>query len=847
MNNNRHTTDTINQPGWLVNHPTAYYLLSLLVGACFLSLLSLLQKIILGVQQTDIKGYIIPILFGGISGVLFAVWRLTQHQSQKHLYESNSLYRLLIEQASDGIFIADEQGNYADVNSSGCAMLGYTRAEILQMNIRDVLFTPELRENPLRIDKLQAGESFLMRRHLIRKDGALLFVEISGKELPGGRLQGIVRDITEREKVAAALREQEERLRTLIDASPDAIFFKDGDGRWLITNHMGLKLFGLEQVDYQGKTDLELAELSPFYREALIYCATTDEEAWANPPLSRSDETVPCPDGSSQVFDVIKVPLFYEDGRRKALVILGRDITERTKVATALEEQEERLRALINATPDIICFKDGAGAWLIANDADLELFGLEGVDYRGKTDRELADFSPFYREAFLTCKETDEVAWASAPLGRGDEIIPKPDGSQKMFDVIKVPLFYDDGRRKGLVVLGRDITERKMAEEALRQAQKTESLGVLAGGIAHDFNNLLVAMLGQTSLALAKLRPENPARPHIEKAVRATERAADLTRQMLAYSGRGHFETRAINLNHLIAENVHLFRAGLPKNVTWRTELTEPLPPIQADPGQMQQVIMNLIINGAQAVESSPGMVTVVTGVQEMEEGDGRYHHYTGQKLPPGSYVTLEVHDNGKGMDADMLPKIFDPFFTTKQSGRGLGLAAVLGIVRGHHGGLYVYSEPGKGTTFKLLFPIIKEQTAVAKPSEEKPNVPCGGTGVVLVIDDEEPVQDAVKDILALAGVEVFTASNGAAGLDLYRERMADIDLILLDLSMPEMNGEETYQRLRQINPQVRVILSSGYNQMEATRHFLGKGLAAFLQKPFNAENLIATVKQHLK
>jgi len=716
MNNDHHFTRDVSQFGRLTNHPLVYYLVSFLLGAGLLSLLSLGQRVALGASRIGPTGFVVPILFGGCSGVIVGLWRRSQLLAYKRLNESNSLYRLLVEQASDGIFIADAQGNYLDVNSSGCALLGYTRAEILQLNMRDIIPDGERDAQLWDTDKLQAGEHILVKRNLIRKDGSLLLVEISAKELPDGRLQGIVRDITERERTAAALQEQEERLRTLINASPDTVFFKDGDGRWLVVNNMARQIFALEQVDYQGKTDIELAEYSPFYREAFLTCVTTDEAAWANPPLSRSDET---------------------------------------------------------------------------------LFQL--------------------------------------------------DGSYKVYDVIKVPLFHEDGRRKALVVLGRDITERKQAEEALRQAQKTESLGVLAGGIAHDFNNLLVAMLGQTSLALAKLRDENPARPHVEKAVHAAERAADLTRQMLAYSGRGHFETRAINLNHLITENLHLFRASLPKNVTWRTELTATLPYIQADPGQMQQVIMNLIINGAQAIEDNPGMVTVVTGVQELDEDDGRYHHYTGKKLSPGSYVTLEVHDNGKGMAPEALSKIFDPFFTTKESGRGLGLAAVLGIVRGHKGGLYVYSEPEQGTTFKLLFPIIQELEAEKPVVDPLALMPSEvGKVKVLVIDDEAPVREAVVDILAMSGIEVIVATNGAEGIAFYQEQMADINLVILDLSMPGMNGKETFQQLRRIDPQVRVILSSGYNQVEATRHFLGKGLAAFLQKPFNAVDLLATVKKYM-
>ena len=457
----------------------------------------------------------------------------------------------------------------------------------------------------------------------------------------------------------------------------------------------------------------------------------------------------------------------------------------------------------------------------------------------------MAENTPFFRSALLYCAETDEQTWRAGKLSRSNEIVPQLDGAEKILDVIKIPLFNEDGSRHGLVVLGRDITERKQAEELLRQAQKMESLGVLAGGVAHDFNNLLVAMLGQTSLALAKMRAESPARPHVEKAVNAANRAADLTQKMLAYSGRGHFEVRPLNLNALIEENLNLFAVSIPKNVSLRSELGDDLPLIEADAGQMQQVVMNLIINGAEAIGEQPGQVLVVTGVEEIGEANGRIPQYTAAQLPPGQYVTLEVHDNGGGMDDETKARIFDPFFSTKQTGHGLGLAAVSGIMRGHKGGIRVYSEVGQGTTFKLLFPVsqaapvdVEGDTAVSE--NERPS------GLVLVIDDEAPVREAVTDILERENIRVLTAPNGTEGVAVYREHMADIDLVILDLSMPDINGEEVFYRLRRLNPDAKVLLSSGYNQIEATRHFSGKGLVGFMQKPYNAARLLEEVKAYL-
>lgn len=526
-------------------------------------------------------------------------------------------------------------------------------------------------------------------------------------------------------------------------------------------------------------------------------------------------------------------------------VTLQQEIAQRAKIERALRESEERLRALIDASPDHIYFKDDQGQWIIANKAGLQLFNLENAPYQGKTDRELAEYAPFFREALFYCAETDEKTWIEGKLSQVNEIVPQMDGTFRTFNVIKAPVFNEDGSRKGLVVLGRDITEQIKSEKLLRQAQKMEGLGVLAGGVAHDFNNLLVAMLGQTSLALDKIRDESPARPHVEKAVNAAKRAADLTQQMLAYSGRGHFEVRPLNLNVLIEENLHLFAASTPKNVSLHSELADSLPRIEADAGQMQQVVMNLIINGAEAIGDAQGRVLVVTGVEDIEEGDGRFQQFTASPLAPGPYVTLEVHDNGAGMDAETTTKIFDPFFSTKQTGHGLGLAAVSGIVRGHNGGIGVYSEVGQGTTFKILLPVSKAH-AVDDRRETAVSVASSKASLVLVIDDEAPVREAVADILEMDGIEVIAAANGTDGIALYQERMADIGLVILDLSMPGISGEETFRRLRRINPNVKVLLSSGYSQVEAIRHFSGEGLAGFMQKPYNAATLQQEVKKFL-
>lgn len=507
----------------------------------------------------------------------------------------------------------------------------------------------------------------------------------------------------------------------------------------------------------------------------------------------------------------------------------------RARLYTAARQNAARLEAAIESLPFDFWICDRAGRYVMQNSISLRHWGNQ----LGKSPAEM-DMEPGLRARWLSNSQRA----LAGEIVRG-EVAYEQDGQLRVFQEILAPVREGD-EIKGLLGVNIDITDRKHAEEALRQTQKMESLGVLAGGIAHDFNNLLVAMLSQAALALSRLPPDSAARPHIEKSVSAARHAADLTHQLLAYSGGGQFQRRPIDLNALIRDNLHLLSVALPKSVQLNTELSSSLSLIEGDPGQLQQVIMNLLINAGEAVGAQIGSVTVSTGMVDIGPADAAWSQYLSEPLPPGVYVQLQVRDTGMGMDADTLRRIFDPFFTTKFTGRGLGLAAVLGIVRGHHGGLQVESAPGRGTTFRVVFPASAATTARPVPTFSE--VVSDMTGLtILVIDDEEPVRIAVADILESEGLTVLGAADGERGLEVYREHQAAIDLVLLDLSMPGLNGEETFHRLRQINPAVRVVLSSGYNQTEVVRRFGEHGYIGFIQKPYDDTQLLGELRRHLR
>ncbi|MFP4053300.1 MAG: response regulator [Phycisphaerae bacterium] len=396
-----------------------------------------------------------------------------------------------------------------------------------------------------------------------------------------------------------------------------------------------------------------------------------------------------------------------------------------------------------------------------------------------------------------------------------------------------------------------DVTRQVQAEEdrehlqaQIQHAQKLESLGVLAGGIAHDFNNLLVGILGNADLALMEMSDLAPARPSVEEIKNVAVRASELTQQMLAYSGKGRFVIRAVNLNDLVEEMLHLLEISITKKAVLQRYLARELPPVEADVSQLRQVVMNLITNASDAVGESSGTITLRTGLVEADEQYLR-DAVLERDLQPGRYVWLEVSDTGCGMDEKTQARIFDPFFTTKFAGRGLGLAAVLGIIRGHGGTIRLYSEVGRGTTFKVLLPACERTAEESEPSlPDEDHSDHDGKAVVLLADDERTVRDVASRLLERKGFDVILAEDGREAVEVFRREIDRVDVVVLDMTMPHLNGEEAFREIRRLQPNVPVLLSSGYNEQETVSHFVGKGLAGFIPKPFESRTLIAKVRE---
>ena len=397
---------------------------------------------------------------------------------------------------------------------------------------------------------------------------------------------------------------------------------------------------------------------------------------------------------------------------------------------------------------------------------------------------------------------------------------------------------------ENLEKLVRAEEERRKLEVKMLETQKLESLGVLSGGIAHDFNNLLMGILGNADLALPLLPPGSRATHNIEEIVRASQRAADLCRQMLAYSGKGRFMVNRYDLSEIVREIAKMLEVSVSKKASLRYSLAGDLPVVLADATELSQVIMNLITNASESLGEERGVISVSTGVMECDRAC-LSESYLDNQLSEGRYVYLEVSDTGCGMDKDTLSRIFDPFFTTKFLGRGLGLAAVLGIIQGHHGAIKVQSEPGQGTSFTILLPALDGKPKEAAPRTAR-SVPLSRAGTILLVDDDPIVREVAAQMVNGLGFRCLTAANGQEGLEVFRKHKAEIDCVILDHTMPEMGGEEVFRELRRLQGDVCVILSSGYNEEDVTQRFVGKGLAGFVQKPYTSAKMRITLNRVL-
>ena len=515
---------------------------------------------------------------------------------------------------------------------------------------------------------------------------------------------------------------------------------------------------------------------------------------------------------------------------------LNKEMVERERAAEALRHSEEELQMTLESAPIGILTFDLDGNILRVNHTLCNILEYTKPTLLHQRVQDLIatrDLPAFG----IRLKQLQDGITFSEPL---EQEFQSASGKRLQTNLHLGLIRNSDGKPLHIIASLEDVTMRRRIQQQMELAQRQEGIGILAGGIAHDFNNLLVTMLGQGSLALERLELGKPVDANVRKIVGAADKAALLTQQLLAYAGKGQIETRPISLNTLLTENRELLGITLPKQVRLVTQLAPELPAVDGDLGQMQQVVMNLLINAGEAMPSRGGVIRVKTDLLHMSRPALYAWDMGAAKLPAGDYVMLEVSDNGSGMDSETLNRIFDPFFSTKSSGHGLGLAAVLGIVRSHGGSLRVRSELGQGTVFKMIFPASSEklEPVPAPLPVVKRDEMSAGAGLVLAIDDEISVCETVADMLEMSGYQVITAFNGERGIELFKAHQHEIGVILLDLTMPGLSGEETYKQLRALDGTVQIVVSSGHSPKQMSATFAGEPHIGFLPKPYNFQEL---------
>jgi len=488
------------------------------------------------------------------------------------------------------------------------------------------------------------------------------------------------------------------------------------------------------------------------------------------------------------------------------------------------ERYSAQLRAIVESSADAIISKNLEGVIESWNSGAEQLFGYTAEEAIGKSMTLVVPPDRTHEESDII-----ERIRHGGRVTHFETVRVRKDGRQIDVSLTISPIRDAQGNVVGVSHVARDISEQRKLEAQMRQAQKLESLGVLAGGLAHDFNNLLTGILGNASLVLEDVPENHPARGRVQEIIDAGERAAVLVRQMLAYAGKGRFVSQRLDLSRQISEILPLIRASLPPGVRLDLHLDPSLPMVDADPAQTQQVILNLAVNAAEAVGQAGGSVAITTGRREADSE---------------MQVIVQVRDTGCGMDEATRARIFDPFFSTKFTGRGLGLAAVLGIIRAHRGSIDVESAPGRGSTFTVVLPAC-EGLELAEGVEQQALV--RGYGTILVVDDEELVRNMARFTLERAGYAVETAPDGTSALEIFTARGHEFHAVLLDLTMPVLNGDETLQALKRIRDDIPVLLTSGFSENEALKHYADRGIAGFLQKPYTATTLTRKLKQALR
>lgn len=769
----------------------------------------------------------------GVEGFMIDNTREKKHQiSTGHI---EATLRLLVEKTDDLIIVYDKEGRYQYFNAP--AKFGIKPGEVVGKKPSDFLPPEEAKQCLENVNQVfQSGETVTCENKISWKGETIWLLEkIFPLHGPDGRIETVAkisRDITSRKKAETSLKESERHHREIVEDQTEFICRFTPDGVLNYVNPSFARFWGRKPEDFIGLNFLDL--LPEQDRESL-------KEYFAGftsliPVQSREHEVIG-PLATRHWHHWIDRARFDESGEVEYFQSVGRDITDRRRAENALLESEERFRQLAENIREVFWVADPVNHKILyVSPAYESLWGHSCESACQSPSSWLEAIHPEDRPRVRSLVDRQMEGYST----RIEYRINRPDGSTRWVVDRAFPLRNEQGKVYRIVGIASDDTERRRAEEAMITASRMEATATLAGGIAHDFNNLMVGVLGNAELLRGDLAYNPEACDMLEDISQAAQRAGALAQQMLAYARGGKYQPEEIQLNKIIRETLRIHQHQLPQDIELILDLEPDLPKIFVDQAQMGQAILYLCLNAEEALEGR-GNIEISTRKVEDTSGFRQAH----PELPEGRFVEMNIRDTGCGIPNQLLKRIFEPFFTTKFQGRGLGLSATYGIIKNHGGKICVESQPGEGSTFKILLPACESQEPTEAASSEEP-IPHGKE-TLLVVDDDPTVRRVCGKGLSSLGYTVLCAQNAREAIEIAQEHPGPIELALLDMKMPGMNGDEVFPHLRSLRPEMKILISSAYGEDEITRQLIEEGACDFLMKPFRLEFLAREIRSHLE
>ncbi|HOW55038.1 MAG TPA: PAS domain S-box protein [Syntrophorhabdaceae bacterium] len=777
-------------------------------------------------------------------------------RAEEKLNESQRRLADIIEFLPDATLAIDQEGRVIAWNRAIEAMTGAMKEDMLGKGDYEYAIPFYGTRRPILINFVSMWDEEIEKQYsFIRKDGDTLFTETNvpfvrgqnrvlwGKASPlydtRGNVVGAIesiRDITERRQIEKALIENQRRLMTLMSNLQGMAYRCRNDRDWTMefVSDGCLNLTGYSPEDLIDSRVVSYAGLIAPDDRDMVWDMVQNSISGCTP--FRMQYRIHTKDGRLKWVSEQGIAVMDSEGAVQALEGFITDITDLKQAEDGLRRMNAFLDSIVENIPDMIFLKDARELRFVRfNRAGEDLLGSSREDLMGKNDH---DFFPKEQADFFTQKDREVL--------RGKEIVDIPEEpiqtrnkGERILHTKKVPILDAKGEPEYLLGISEDITERKRLEAQLMNAQKMEAIGTLSGGIAHDFNNILMGIQGYVSLMLLNIDTDNPHYEWLKQIEGLVKNAADLTRQLLGFARGGKYVVKPFNMNELIEKTSTMF-GRTKKEIVIHRKYEKDMWAVEGDQGQIEQVFLNLYLNAWQAMPAG-GDLSLETKNIVVDEVYARTH-----SMMPGRYVRTSISDTGVGMDAKTRERIFEPFFTTKELGRGtgLGLAMVYGIVKNHNGHIEVISEVLKGSTFVLYLPASEKDIA-----KEKPAVPkiMRGTETILLVDDEPGILAVSKVILESLGYSVYEAQNGGEAIRIYQEKKDMIDLVVLDMIMPGLSGSEVFDHIRELNPSVKVILSSGYSLNDQAQQIMSKGCQGFIQKPFDLTGISRKIREVLE